>query len=404
MSYTAKSVILDIIDTYTEEGRWTIRQMDFWYEGSKITNLHTTDFLAYALSESSYKYLADNSFDTSTSKIGTQEYNQWLSAWSYVPHRLICVFNSPITFDEIRVNNSHSNGGSTGRGAKNVKLHISTDAITDTTYDAAIANSTLIYNSTFDQHVAADVEDEQILTLISAESTALQDMKTDILLWQDTVKDMELDLYAAAWACSDQKLDISAHYQAIEDAQLDIFLGGYILSDFKLDTQVGVSVAINAILDLAVFYEDLENMKLDTAILGDKVQDFPTDLVVAGWINEDGKLDIAAYFESLGDFFLDTHIAAWTRKDKKLDISTAVRVLEDAKLIIHLAQELSNQNIILDMWITDGDSLQDASLDIWVTDGIKLHNVGLDIAVVGVMPAFKAVYAMHLDSVIKEII
>ncbi|MBU8911946.1 MAG: hypothetical protein KOO65_11810, partial [Desulfobacterales bacterium] len=68
------------------------------------------------------------------------------------------------------------------------------------------------------------------------------------------------------------------------------------------------------------------------------------------------------------------------------------------------AMENTANNVVLDLWISDGDSLQDSALDIEITDGIKLHDVGLDLAVVGVMPTFRAVYAMHLDSVIKEVI
>ena len=167
--YTAKSIILDIADNWGDTNYVGIRQIDFWYLGSKITNLDITDFTDYVTSEfGSGTYGANQVFDTTTLKTGELVDTSWVSATANITEqRLICVFIHPIIFDEIRVNNSHASGVELNRGAKNVKINLSTDAITSTVYDEFINNSILLFDDMFDQHVALDVEDEQILTLTS---------------------------------------------------------------------------------------------------------------------------------------------------------------------------------------------------------------------------------------------
>jgi len=167
MSYTFKSIILDAADNHGDASYIGILSVDFWFEGSKITNIETTDFVAYATTEYSTSYDAAMAFDTSLPKTGTATGNRWYSSvGNNSIQRLICVFNSETEFDEIRINNSHHGGTLTDRGINNVKIHGSTDSITDTTYDAAIANSTLIFDGVFAEHVGTDTEDEEILTLL----------------------------------------------------------------------------------------------------------------------------------------------------------------------------------------------------------------------------------------------
>ena len=164
MSYTAKSVILDIADNHGGPYGLGLRQVDFWSGGAKII-LGVSDFMTYATSTFTIgSYEPSNAFDTYTSKTGGS--GDWLSAADAPTNqRLICVFDSPVTFDEIRVNNTHYFGDYTSDGVNNVVITISDDVITDTTYNAAISNSTEIFDGVFDEHVASDVEDEQILTL-----------------------------------------------------------------------------------------------------------------------------------------------------------------------------------------------------------------------------------------------
>lgn len=180
MNYTAKSIILDCADNYGNSTYIGIRQVDFWFEGAKITNV-SADFTAYG-NDFPYNYYPRYAFDTTTTKTGSSSDNAWVSEDDNKRQRLICVFDSGITFDEIRVNNYHSNGSSTSTevGVQNVKIHISTDAITDITYDADIANSYLIYDDVFDRHISSNVEDEQILVLTPPTPVLSIDAATNI--------------------------------------------------------------------------------------------------------------------------------------------------------------------------------------------------------------------------------
>jgi len=162
--YTAKSVILDIADGQGNTTFLSIRQIDFYFEGSKITML-PANFTAYGTTNSGANYLPEKAFDTSLSLIGTSSGTSWQGdTYSITNQRLIIVFNSEQTFDKIVINNAHASGGGTDRGANNVVINISTDAITSTVYNEAIANSTEIFNGVFTEHTASDVEDDQNLT------------------------------------------------------------------------------------------------------------------------------------------------------------------------------------------------------------------------------------------------
>jgi len=165
-SYTAKSVILDIADNWGGS-QVSLRSIEFFYQGLLISV--TSGFTAYNTEDydGTNRFNPEFAFDTSLSKIGMTNLNGWYGKkFVNTNQRLICVFDTPVTFDTIVINNAHYSGGNTNTGAKNTKIHISTDEITSVVYDAAIANSTKIYDGIFDEHVASDVEDEQTLTLI----------------------------------------------------------------------------------------------------------------------------------------------------------------------------------------------------------------------------------------------
>ncbi len=168
MSFTAKSVILDIADNWEGSSYTWLRSLDFidaiggvlpcTYDVADIYQ-----FIAYQSSSYNSSTLAKDVFQYILPKTGPFEYG-WASAVATgTNQRIIAVFTTAITFDGIIINNGHNGGGWTGQGVKNVKIHVSTDAITNLTYDAAISNSTKIYDSTFDEHVASDIADPQIL-------------------------------------------------------------------------------------------------------------------------------------------------------------------------------------------------------------------------------------------------
>ncbi len=159
----AKSVVFDCFDRWAIDAGYTaVRSIDFWYKGSKIEV--TSGFTAYATSKFSSSYEAWMAFNTSLPKIGTYSNYEWLTT-ATSNQRLIIVFDSEIVFDTIIVNNSHDVHIPKG-GIKNVKIYVSSDAITNTTYGADIPNSNLIFDGQIAAHVAADVIDDQELALI----------------------------------------------------------------------------------------------------------------------------------------------------------------------------------------------------------------------------------------------
>lgn len=164
----AKSVIIDIADNwasplFTYIG---VRSIDFYLDSNIIQNIANTDYSAYAsFTHSIPVYKPDYAFDTSLSKTGSNTYNTWQAYPKQ--QRLICVFNNLVLFNSIVINNDHSSGSDTTSGIKTAKIYYSTDSITDTTYNATIPSSTLIFDGQIAEHVAADVVDDQTLTLIN---------------------------------------------------------------------------------------------------------------------------------------------------------------------------------------------------------------------------------------------
>jgi len=163
--WNAKSVIFDIADNHGDTGSMGIREIDFYLSGNKITmndalsTSYATTFVVTLLEP----FMA---FDTSLSLTGTRLSATWRSLFVITNQRLIIVFDTPLDFDEIRVNNYHNDGGDTDKGVNNVKITISDDAITDTTYNAAISNDTLIYDGVFREHVAVDIADPETLNIL----------------------------------------------------------------------------------------------------------------------------------------------------------------------------------------------------------------------------------------------
>jgi len=166
MAFTTKSIIIDVADNYGDGSYTGIRAVDLYDSSGKValTSANTSCYGSYLQSG----FEAWRAFDTALSKIGGEQNTSWMDGTTGSA-RIICVLNTQIELTGVRINNSHYIGGYTTRGAQNVKIHISTDSISDTTYNAAIANSTKIYDSTFDQHATSDAEDEQTLELLSSD-------------------------------------------------------------------------------------------------------------------------------------------------------------------------------------------------------------------------------------------
>lgn len=156
MSITAKSVVLDIEDNWGTT-LLAIRSVEFLLTGTVIPM--TTGFTCYATNTLSGFVISD-AFDTSVSKVGSYYNNSWASDIT-TDQRLTIVFDTPLEFDEIVINNSHNSGTDTGDGVNKVVITASDDAITSTVYDEAITTPTVLFDGWFQEHVAADVVDDQ---------------------------------------------------------------------------------------------------------------------------------------------------------------------------------------------------------------------------------------------------
>lgn len=166
---TAKSVIFDVADNYGNASI-AIRSIEFKYAGVTIPMERAGWFLAYSTTDAGAGHIADFAFDTRLSKIGQgQPSVSWISNAIATNQRLIIVFDDVQRFDEIVINNYSSLGSDTEAGAKNVSVTISDDAIVDTTYGAAISNSTLLSSkSPWPEHVALDQADDQTIWPMSS--------------------------------------------------------------------------------------------------------------------------------------------------------------------------------------------------------------------------------------------
>jgi hypothetical protein len=266
---TGKSVILDIADNYGDSGYTGIRQVDFYLSGVKITV--TSGFTAYA---SSYYSGGppDKAFNTSTSKTGDY-WNQGFLSNSSTNIRLICVFDSAIDFDEIKINNHHYYGGELTRGSKNVKIHSSTDTIISTVYNEAIENSTLLFEGIFDQHSALDDEDEQTIVL-SLSSIEIEDIS----------------------------LDLSAYYQTRDNlAAILSATDGTAFQDLEAILKIYGQSIENMPAELAAYYQDRHDITTILKMFATGYKDLPTALQAMGL----GRADLPAQLKAL----------AWASRD-----------------------------------------------------------------------------------------
>jgi hypothetical protein len=161
--YSSKSVIIDIKNNYGNSNYIGIRSINFYNAGSIVN----TTYSHYATSYYNANYTSDNIFSTTLPIIGTSYNNEWCSGINLpINQRLICVFNGTTNFDQIVVVNSHASGSNTAMGAKDIKIYTSTDSITNTTYNAEISNSELIFEGYLNEHVSLNIADYQNIRLI----------------------------------------------------------------------------------------------------------------------------------------------------------------------------------------------------------------------------------------------
>jgi len=160
-SVSAKSVVIDIADSYGNANVMGIRQVDFYLAGIKVAM--TSGFWGLATTtlsgDTNYSSFA---FNTSLSKLGTPNFTQWYSAlYQITNQRLILNTSNAFIFDRIVINNSHDVGTGWEAGAKNVKITIAPANVTNTAYNATITDGTVLFDGVLDAHPADNVGYDQ---------------------------------------------------------------------------------------------------------------------------------------------------------------------------------------------------------------------------------------------------
>jgi len=85
-----------------------------------------------------------------------------------------------------------------------------------------------------------------------------------------------------------------------------------------------------------------------------------------------------------------------------LDINATITTLETMEMTLQIVGSIV-EGIPLDLVLSDGTLWQDMKLALSVSDGFKVQPCKIDISAVQLVPIFKAVYALHLQSAIKEV-
>jgi hypothetical protein len=161
--FTAKSVVFDFADNWGGS-YMNVRSIDFAINGNRLllsSMLKNNQYSLFVTSENGSTQSVRRAFAFEFKKIGKRQYRSWMADSSQKTNQRICVvFKEPIEFDEIFINNGHDSGGQVVDGVKNTKITISSDSITDTTYNAAVANSSVIFQGEIPKHTEVDEVDE----------------------------------------------------------------------------------------------------------------------------------------------------------------------------------------------------------------------------------------------------
>lgn len=118
---------------------------------------------------------------------------------------------------------------------------------------------------------------------------------------------------------------------------------------------------------------------------------------------QDAGLDVAAGYQAMESCPVDIQTLGEASRDNMLDIAVGFLGMIDLPLSVMLSKEI-NLNMVMDILLSDGIITRNMAMDINVGDGNKRQDLGVDIMAVTARREFKYVYAMHLNSIIKEII
>jgi len=166
--FTAKSVVFDIADNYGGADAIGVRSIEF-YDGAGLVAVSSGNCTAYNSSQYGPQYHASYAFYTGLSKIDSAQVSTcWKSGYQHTSNeRIVVVFDTDINFTSIVINNYHDNGGVTSQGASGVKVTITSDAYSTTTYGASVTGGRVLFDSTISEHIASNAVDDQTLDLLT---------------------------------------------------------------------------------------------------------------------------------------------------------------------------------------------------------------------------------------------
>ena len=135
-----------------------------------LTYYADTSPTAIASTEQNAARAIEWAFNTSRSLTGVADNNGWAGAATFNTNQRFAYTrpNPGVPVFKMRNANYHNNGFGNTTGIKNVKIYISSNvADYNTTYGADTA-LTLMFDGVIPQHVGSDVDDLNVLTLLSS--------------------------------------------------------------------------------------------------------------------------------------------------------------------------------------------------------------------------------------------
>lgn len=234
-----KTVVFDFPNNWGSGTAMSIMAVEFKLNGT-LHALTESDFTAYATSSYDASALPKFSFDTSLEKapsLGPNN-NRWLSGSSQASNqRLIVVFNTPIDFDEIVVNNYHNLGTDTTWGVRDTVITVTENTYSDTTYNAAVTNGVVVFDGVTPEHKSVNAIDDFSMPISLPGATAAH----------TNVKTVVFD-FADNWG------DVS--YMALRSIEfkLDNVLYGILASDFTAysTTDFGSPLEVENVFDTSL--------------------------------------------------------------------------------------------------------------------------------------------------------
>lgn len=160
----------------------------------------------------------------------------------------------------------------------------------------------------------------------------------------------------------------------------------------------------DASLDLAALAQDLRDLLSALEITdGTVLSDLLTRLELAAlFLDSDLSADLAAYFQSMDSVPTLLSLAAEGLKDALLNLAAHGLSLSDAALILQLAK-LLQVDVKTALEVAGATIVRDMLLDLVLSNGYSLNDLGLQLSVMKEAPSFRSIVAQRLSSIVSEV-